>query len=205
MVLYGASALTPTTAMCATLRYRFQSCARGVDHAEHLVGAQVLGARRRSRCSRPSARRARSWCRPSPRRRAGSATTIFWFRCFSISAAVTRVTWSVEPPAAQGTMMVMGLLGCHCAWPRPLAASSSGAAAAGEGSESVSCVSPVLIHRMVNHWFGIGTAVNRAQRAQSLRTYPRITSHMCDSRSLRAFGVIRLRPKIADSVWLFDR
>ena len=37
--------------------------------------------------------------------------TTFWPKDFSISAAVTRVTWSVEPPAAQGTMTVMGRLG----------------------------------------------------------------------------------------------
>ena len=40
--------------------------------------------------------------------------TTFWPSTFSISAAVTRVTWSVEPPAAQGTMMVIGLVGFHC-------------------------------------------------------------------------------------------
>ncbi len=40
--------------------------------------------------------------------------TTFWPSVFSISAAVTRVTWSVEPPAAQGTMMVMGRSGFHC-------------------------------------------------------------------------------------------
>ena len=43
--------------------------------------------------------------------------TTFWLRCFSSSAAVIRVTWSVEPPAAQGTMMVMGFDGfqlCAC-------------------------------------------------------------------------------------------
>ncbi len=28
---------------------------------------------------------------------------------------MTRVTWSVEPPAAQGTMIVMGFSGFHCA------------------------------------------------------------------------------------------
>jgi hypothetical protein len=41
--------------------------------------------------------------------------TTFWPSAFSISAAVTRVTWSVEPPAAHGTMIVMGLSGFHCA------------------------------------------------------------------------------------------
>ncbi len=39
--------------------------------------------------------------------------TTFWPSVFSISAAVTRVTWSVEPPAAQGTMMVTGREGFH--------------------------------------------------------------------------------------------
>ena len=38
----------------------------------------------------------------------------FWSSDFSISAAVTRVTWSVKPPAAQGTMMVIGFVGFHC-------------------------------------------------------------------------------------------
>ena len=38
-------------------------------------------------------------------------TTTFWPSAFSISAAVTRVTWSVEPPAAHGTMMVIGFSG----------------------------------------------------------------------------------------------
>ena len=38
----------------------------------------------------------------------------FWPSAFSISAAVTRVTWSVEPPAAHGTMIVMGFVGFHC-------------------------------------------------------------------------------------------
>ena len=37
--------------------------------------------------------------------------TTFWPRCFSSSAAVMRVTWSVEPPAAHGTMIVTGLFG----------------------------------------------------------------------------------------------
>jgi hypothetical protein len=40
-------------------------------------------------------------------------TTIFWPSAFSISAAVRRVTWSVEPPAAHGTMMVIGFSGFH--------------------------------------------------------------------------------------------
>ena len=31
-----------------------------------------------------------------------------------------RVTWSVEPPAAQGTMRLIGRVGFHCcAWPVP--------------------------------------------------------------------------------------
>ena len=41
--------------------------------------------------------------------------TTFWPSAFSSSAAVTRVTWSVEPPADQGTMMVIGFDGFHCA------------------------------------------------------------------------------------------
>src|SRR5688572_11571374 len=51
--------------------------------------------------------------------------TTFWPRCFSSSAAVMRVTWSVEPPAAQGTMIVTGLEGFQfCAW-TPVAASTA--------------------------------------------------------------------------------
>src|SRR5688572_16640045 len=43
--------------------------------------------------------------------------TTFWPRCFSSSAAVMRVTWSVEPPAAHGTMIVTGFEGFQfCAW-----------------------------------------------------------------------------------------
>src|SRR5437870_13778981 len=41
--------------------------------------------------------------------------TIVWPSCFSISAAATRVTWSVEPPAAHGTMRLIGRVGFHCA------------------------------------------------------------------------------------------
>ena len=41
--------------------------------------------------------------------------TTFWPSAFSISAAVTRVTWSVEPPAAHGTMIVMGFVGFQVA------------------------------------------------------------------------------------------
>ncbi len=52
-------------------------------------------------------------------------TTIFWPSTFSSSAAVTRVTWSVEPPAAQGTIRLMGLLGFHCAWAVALNASTA--------------------------------------------------------------------------------
>ena len=51
--------------------------------------------------------------------------TIFWPSAFSISAAVTRVTWSVEPPAAHGTMMVIGLVGFHC-WAAAGAATAQG-------------------------------------------------------------------------------
>ena len=44
--------------------------------------------------------------------------TTFWPSAFSISAAVMRVTWSVEPPAAHGTMIVIGRegfqLACAC-------------------------------------------------------------------------------------------
>ena len=40
--------------------------------------------------------------------------TTFCPSAFSISEAVTRVTWSVEPPAAHGTMIVMGFVGFHC-------------------------------------------------------------------------------------------
>ncbi len=42
-------------------------------------------------------------------------TTIFWPRCFSSSAAVTRETWSVEPPGAHGTISVIGRSGFHWA------------------------------------------------------------------------------------------
>ena len=52
--------------------------------------------------------------------------TTFWPSAFSISAAVTRVTWSVEPPAAHGTMIVMGFVGFH------VACASAGAAIAAE-------------------------------------------------------------------------
>jgi hypothetical protein len=37
--------------------------------------------------------------------------TSFWLSAFSISAAATRVTWSVDPPAAQGTITVIGRSG----------------------------------------------------------------------------------------------
>src|SRR6185295_737103 len=41
---------------------------------------------------------------------------------FSSSAAVTRVTWSVEPPAAQGTIRLIGRVGFHCAAALPAVA-----------------------------------------------------------------------------------
>jgi len=34
---------------------------------------------------------------------------------FSTIGAITRATWSVDPPAPQGTMMLIGFVGCHCA------------------------------------------------------------------------------------------
>src|SRR5262245_28221107 len=41
--------------------------------------------------------------------------TTFCPSTFSSSPAVMRVTWSVEPPAAHGTMTVIGFVGFHCA------------------------------------------------------------------------------------------
>ena len=55
--------------------------------------------------------------------------TTFWPSAFSISAAVTRVTWSVEPPAAHGTMMVIGFVGFQVACAEAGAAASASAAA----------------------------------------------------------------------------
>src|SRR5439155_21050322 len=50
---------------------------------------------------------------------------------FSSSAAVTRVTWSVEPPAAQGTIRLIGRTGFQfCAAPGPAIASVSTATVA---------------------------------------------------------------------------
>jgi len=42
--------------------------------------------------------------------------TMRWPSAPSISEAASRVTWSVAPPAAQGTMMVTGLVGFQVAW-----------------------------------------------------------------------------------------
>src|SRR5258706_7844784 len=42
-------------------------------------------------------------------------TTILVPSASSSSPAATRVTWSVAPPAAQGTMMLIGFVGFHCA------------------------------------------------------------------------------------------
>ena len=42
-------------------------------------------------------------------------TTMVWPSTFSSSAAVTRVTWSVEPPAAHGTIRLIGRVGFHSA------------------------------------------------------------------------------------------
>src|SRR5690606_32770749 len=49
---------------------------------------------------------------------------------FSSSPAVTRVTWSVEPPAAQGTMIVIGFVGFHSAEAGMASDSAASAAAA---------------------------------------------------------------------------
>jgi hypothetical protein len=47
--------------------------------------------------------------------------TMVWPSAFSSSAAVTRVTWSVDPPAAQGTIRLIGRVGFHCcAWAAPV-------------------------------------------------------------------------------------
>ena len=51
--------------------------------------------------------------------------TIVWPSTFSSSAAVTRVIWSVEPPAAQGTIRLIGRVGFQF-WARaPLLATAS--------------------------------------------------------------------------------
>ena len=66
-------------------------------------------------------------------------TTTFWPSAFSISAAVTRVTWSVEPPAAHGTMIVMGFVGFHVAW------ACAGSAKASEASAAATAVNRVRL------------------------------------------------------------
>src|SRR5258706_10381838 len=53
--------------------------------------------------------------------------TIFAPSASSSSPAATRVTWSVAPPAAQGTMMLIGLDGFHCACAENAAASAAAA------------------------------------------------------------------------------
>src|SRR5258708_33228401 len=53
--------------------------------------------------------------------------TIFAPSASSSSPAATRVTWSVAPPAAQGTMMLIGLDGFHCACAENAAASAASA------------------------------------------------------------------------------
>jgi hypothetical protein len=68
-------------------------------------------------------------------------TTIFWPSTFSSSAAVTRVTWSVEPPAAQGTIRLIGLVGFQfwaCAAP---ASANANAAAAQRVRKVRACMS----------------------------------------------------------------
>jgi len=42
-------------------------------------------------------------------------TTTVWPSAFCSSPATTRITWSVEPPAAQGTMMLIGRSGFQSA------------------------------------------------------------------------------------------
>src|SRR3954465_3231873 len=58
-------------------------------------------------------------------------TTTFCPSAFSISAAVTRLTWSVDPPAAQGTISVIGFSGFpgeFCADAAPVSASTAAVA-----------------------------------------------------------------------------
>ena len=65
--------------------------------------------------------------------------TTFWPSAFSISAAVTRVTWSVEPPAAHGTMIVIGFVGFH------VACASAGAAIDDGQDGGRACGEPVAL------------------------------------------------------------
>jgi hypothetical protein len=58
--------------------------------------------------------------------------TMVWPRIFSSSAAVTRVTWSVDPPAAHGTMRLTGRSGFH-----------SSAAAAGRAATAIAAAPTV--------------------------------------------------------------
>jgi hypothetical protein len=57
-------------------------------------------------------------------------TTIVWPSTFSSSAAVTRVIWSVEPPAAHGTIRLIGRVGFQFWASAPLLATARIAARA---------------------------------------------------------------------------
>jgi hypothetical protein len=67
-------------------------------------------------------------------------TTTFCPSAPSSSPATTRVTWSVEPPADQGTMMVIGLSGFH----------SAAVAAPASAMPSIVATAVIAILRMIS-------------------------------------------------------
>src|SRR5262245_9964457 len=92
--------------------------------------------------------------------------TIFAPSASSSSPAATRVTWSVAPPAAHGTMMLMGLFGFHCACAE--AARASAAAATAVFSILMS-VSLVLLRQVSQHERGhVLQALGLAARGQQV-------------------------------------
>src|SRR5262245_15125198 len=87
--------------------------------------------------------------------------TIFCPSAFSSSAAVTRVTWSVEPPAAHGTMMVIGFVGFHCAAaPNDTAASTAAAATRAKRLVAMRARS-IIVALLLEVDFGAGGSFNR--------------------------------------------
>src|SRR5688572_2724464 len=108
--LYGVFGLTPTSGTLATLRNRCQSV--------RLVSSMPSARYTPRSCAAPAVHVCPSLGASSallvpiePEAPGWLTITTFWPRCFSSSAAVMRVTWSVEPPAAQGTMIVTGFDG----------------------------------------------------------------------------------------------
>src|SRR5262245_25362607 len=78
-------------------------------------------------------------------------TTIFVPSASSSSPAATRVTWSVAPPAAHGTMMLIGFVGFHCACAAAAVASSAVAAMVLSASMSPP---PGLLRKISEHELG---------------------------------------------------